>query len=604
MCGIFGIAYRTSDTVIIGPVLRRALERLEYRGYDSVGVAIVSGGEIHVYKDAGKVNEVAEKYRIDSLRGVAGIAHTRWATHGRPSRENAHPHIDCTGSVAVVHNGIIQNYAELRRQLETAGHVFRSETDTEVIPHLIEEYLKAYPPWEAFKKAVGQLQGAFAIVAIVSSTPNTLYFARKLSPLVVGVAEGTAIVASDLPTVLDHTRRVIVLHDGEYGYTSPGEVHVERDGSPMDLSSRIIEVSWTAEMASKEGFPHYMLKEIHEQPMALASTLSGLEWQTIRTAADVLLDARHVYIIAAGTSLHAGHVMAIGLAKLGIKATPVVASEVHSIARAIGEGDVGIAISQSGETIDTLAALRSIRSAGARTIAITNVVGSTVARESDLAIYTRAGPEVAVAATKTFTSQVLVINAMLHALADMTGNDEFKRVGNNLREVPQNVNRTLQLTEGPVRELSRTIAGVSSAYYLSRGLGLPVAMEGALKLKEVAYIHAEAYPAGESKHGPIALVSRGFPVLFVFLDEETEKTLMGNVMEMRARDALTIGLIPVGADHLRGLFDRHVEVPYLDPYNNVILYAVPLQLLAYYVAIRRGYDPDKPRNLAKTVTVE
>lgn len=607
MCGIFGIAYRAGAPLALGPVLRKALERLEYRGYDSVGVAIMAhtnSESVQVYKDVGKVGEVVGKYSIDSLRGVAGIAHTRWATHGRPSRENAHPHVDCTGAVAVVHNGIIQNYAEIRERLVAAGHTFRSETDTEVIPHLIEEYMKTLPPWEAFKEAVAQLRGAFAIVALIASTPHTLYFARRLSPLVVGIAEDSAVVASDLPTVLDHTRRVVVLHDDEYGYTAPGEVHVERGGAPVDLAGRVVEISWTADMASKEGYPHYMLKEIHEQPMALAGTLSGLDWDILRAAAEALRDARHVYIVAAGTSLHAGHVMALGLARLGVKATPVVASEVHSVVGAVGEGDLGVAISQSGETIDTLVAVRALRGAGARVMAITNVVGSSVARESDLVIYTRAGPEVAVAATKTFTTQVLVVNALLHALAEAVGNGDITYVGDNMQRVPHMVSRVLQLTEGPIRELSRAVAGRASAYYLGRGLGLPVAMEGALKLKEVAYIHAEAYPAGESKHGPIALVADGFPVVFVFLDREVEKALMGNVMEMRARDATTIGLIPPGASHLAELFDIYVEVPYLDPYNNVILYVVPLQLLAYYAAVHRGYDPDKPRNLAKTVTVE
>ncbi len=601
MCGIFGITLSSETT--IGALLRRALERLEYRGYDSAGIAIVTPQGILIRKDAGKVAEVSSRYGFDQIRGATGVAHTRWATHGKPNQINAHPHSDCSGTIAVVHNGIIENYEELKSELIAKGHVFKSETDTEVFAHLMEEYERSgLTPWEAFKRALSRIRGAYALAVVDSREPNKVFFARNLSPLIIGVGDGFNLVASDIPTVLEHTNRVIPLRDGEYGYITPSSIVVEHDGVAVDISDRVQLIPWSADQALRGGYQHFMLKEIHEQPEALASTIAGLEPRRLSEVAEMLLNAKRVYVVGAGTSYYAGLTFQLGLIEYRIAAIPIISSEYSTYEGLFDVDDVAVAVSQSGETIDTIRAVRAMRERGVKVVAVTNVVASTLARESDAVLYTRAGPEIGVAATKTFTTQVALLAALHAQVGRIVGADVEPRM-QGLKRLPEVVRKAIELNEGSAKALAERLKASASAYYLSRGLGMPVALEGALKMKEIAYVHAEAYPAGESKHGPIALVESKFPVIFVFSDPSLKEKLLNNVAEMQAREALTIGVVPRGDDVGKKL--KYVfEVPHLDPLLNSAAFVVPLQLLAYYTAVALGRDPDKPRNLAKTVTVE
>ena len=611
MCGIIGIsALPGSLPEPLGRVIRKCLERLEYRGYDSAGIAVVNGEALIVRKGKGKISELAAKLKFDLLDGVSGIGHTRWATHGKPSDSNAHPHLDCLEKIAVVHNGIISNYLELKQRLEAQGHTFRSETDTEVVAHLVEEYVRqGLDLLDAFRKAVCELDGTYAIAMISVLDPCKVYFARKTSPLIVGLCSGFNIVASDIPALLEYTSSVIVLHDGELGYITPTEVYIERDGVPVSWRDRVRTITWSLEMATKGGYPHFMLKEIHEQPLALTNTLTGLDLDTVRSVCRLLDRTDRVFITGAGTSYHAGLVGEYLLTELcGLVAHTFIASEYRKYMNIADENSVLIAISQSGETIDTLMAVRSLRKTGCKVIAISNVIDSTIPRESDHVVYTRAGPEIGVAATKTFTTQILTLTVIALELARMRerlSSTEYSKLLTSLKEIPRLVEQILRIHEIKAKVLARYIKDRQNMYYLGRGLGVPIAMEGALKLKEIAYIHAEAYPAGESKHGPIALVESGFPVVFVVLDDYYVDSTVSNIMEMRARDAYVITLCPVKyAQKLSRLSDFLFELPNIDYRLAPIPYIIPLQLLAYYTSVMRGLDPDKPRNLAKTVTVE
>jgi len=608
VCGIVGIVCENVEP--IGKMLRRCLERLEYRGYDSAGIAIIdSTGTLIIRKGKGKIAELNRKLKFDEVYGKIGIGHTRWATHGKPSDENAHPHFDCTRSIAVVHNGIIANYLEIREKLESSGHRFTSETDTEVIAHLVEEYSKRYEVFEAFKKAIQDIEGTYAIALITSLDSSKLFFARQTSPLVVGIGNGMNIVASDIPAVLEYTNRIIVLKDGEVGYVTPREVYIERDGKVVDWKERVRVISWSLDMASKGGYPHFMLKEIHEQPLALSNTLSGIEMENIREICMQLLKADRIFITGAGTSYHAGLVGEYLLSELAqIPVNTFIASEYRKYVNVATDRSILIAISQSGETIDTLMAVRAFKSRGCKVVAISNVVDSTIPRESDNVIYTRAGPEIGVAATKTFTTQIMVLTVLSLTLAylrESLSEYEYKMLMRELQNIPNIVETIIRIHEPRCITLARYMKNKTNAFYLGRGLGVPIAMEGALKLKEIAYIHAESYPAGESKHGPIALVERDFPVLFVVLDDYYVDAIVGNVMEMKARDAYTIALVPKKYSLKFGkLCDYIIDMPNIDYRLAPIPYIVPLQLLAYYTSVMRGLDPDKPRNLAKTVTVE
>ncbi|MEM4663579.1 MAG: glutamine--fructose-6-phosphate transaminase (isomerizing) [Desulfurococcaceae archaeon] len=610
MCGIIGLCFSGSNSRL-GELLYRGLLRLEYRGYDSAGIAVLARDGVVVLKGKGKLMELESRLKFTQLAGSLGIGHTRWATHGPPTDENAHPHSDCNGLFTVVHNGIIENYHELKQQLLRKGHVFRSQTDTEVIPHLVEEFYSIYRDvYTAFKEAVKALKGAYAILMITPLESNKLFFAKKDSPLVVGFANDYNIVASDIPALLDHTRKVLVLRDNWVGYITPREVYVEdlTTGGIVEYEKLVRIVEWSMEVAEKEGYEHFMLKEIFEQPRSLRNTLAGLrsDW-AVEEAVEILESAERVYITGAGTSYHASEFFALALYDLlGELVVPFIASEGELYSRTAGKGDVLIAVSQSGETMDVLKTVRKFKEKGARVIAVSNVVDSAIPRESDIAIYTRASPEIGVAATKTFTAQVLALSMLIAEIMKRRSvpKQEINEVLMAIENSPELVEESLEVNKGKARELAKILANTKSIYYLSRGVGLPIAREGALKIKEIAYIHAEAYPAGESKHGPIALVEPGFPVVFVVPPEPVlESMMLNNVMEMKARGALTIGVVYKGC-RIAGVFDYVMEVPRAHRVVSPITHTPPLQLLAYYVAVEKGLDPDKPRNLAKTVTVE
>jgi len=609
MCGIIGITSEQGTLIEpIGKIIEKCLRKLEYRGYDSVGFAYIdsSNGELIVRKAEGKIDQAARKLGFNDANGSIAIGHTRWATHGKPSDYNAHPHTDCKGLIAVVHNGIIQNYLELRRKLISRGHAFRSETDTEVIPHILEELIsKGLKPIEAIKEAFRILRGTFAFAVIFAMEPNKIYFAKQTSPLVIGLGNRANYVASDIPAFLEYTNKVIVVRQGEFGYISPNEVYLESlDYGVINVKSRIRVIGWTPEMAMKSGYPHFMLKEIHEQPIAMERTLQGLTREELEEAVKLLLNANRIFIAACGTSFHAGLVADYALTTLAKLPThSFISSEYLKYSNVFSERDVGIIISQSGETIDSLMALRKMKKAGAKVIAVSNVIDSAIPREADLAIYTRAGPEIGVAATKTFTTQIIALLKLACQAASDVGVD-VGVIENDLNRLPKLTARIIRAHEAKCKILGEELIEAKSAFYLSRGIGVPLSMEGALKLKEIAYIHAEAYPAGESKHGPIALIENGFPVVFSVLLDDYKEHLIGNITEMNARGANTIGLIPRGEEQFMKILDKYIEMPHIHPMVAPALYVVPMQMIAYYAAVSRGYDPDKPRNLAKTVTVE
>ncbi|MFP3065299.1 MAG: glutamine--fructose-6-phosphate transaminase (isomerizing) [Sulfolobus sp.] len=587
MCGIIGVI-STVDSKKLSEITVSALKRLEYRGYDSVGVASLGGKGLEVRKAKGTVEEVILKKKITEMSGHIFLGHTRWATHGPPTDYNAHPHTDCSGKIAVVHNGTIKNFKELREELQSLGHVFRSETDTEVIPHLIEEFMKrGMDAYTAFKNAVKAIDGSYAILAIIQGEKR-IFFAKKDNPLVIGLGEGENYIASDIPAFLPYTRRILVIADDEIGYITASHVFIEDlNGNVIDVSKRKRIVDWDIETASKEGYPHFMLKEIHESPKAVRDTVSSLlsDLELIEKVAEEIRNAERVIVVGAGTSYHAGLYFSLLLNRIGINSTPLIASEYYNIKGK--KGDFVIAISQSGETIDVLQAIRKLKGEGGRIASITNVIESAIARESEYKIYMRAGPEIGVAATKTFTTQ-LVSLLIIYSILTKENLKKFEKAD-------EEVYNALGL-EGYAKKIGEELSRARNIYYLGRGLSLPLAMEGALKIKEVAYVHAEAYPAGESKHGPIALVEKGFPVVFIN-DGEMPELLKNNVMEMKARGAK---IYVVSTNKRVGEGD---EV-YIESEIPPLSIAPIIQLIAYYASTAKGIDPDKPRNLAKTVTVE
>ena len=587
MCGIIGVI-STVDSKKLSEITVSALKRLEYRGYDSVGVASLGGKGLEVRKAKGTVEEVISKKKITEMSGYIFLGHTRWATHGPPTDYNAHPHTDCSGKIAVVHNGTIKNFKELREELQSLGHVFKSETDTEVIPHLIEEFMKrGMDAYTAFKNAVKAIDGSYAILAIIQGEKR-VFFAKKDNPLVIGLGEGENYIASDIPAFLPYTRRILVIADNEIGYITASHVFIEDlNGNVIDVSKRIRIVDWDIETASKEGYPHFMLKEIHESPKAVRDTVSSLlsDLELIEKVAEEIRNAERVIVVGAGTSYHAGLYFSLLLNRIGINSTPLIASEYYNIKGK--KGDFVIAISQSGETIDVLQAIRKLKGEGGRIASITNVIESAIARESEYKIYMRAGPEIGVAATKTFTTQ-LVSLLIIYSILTKENLKKFEKAD-------EEVYNALGL-EGYAKKIGEELSRARNIYYLGRGLSLPLAMEGALKIKEVAYVHAEAYPAGESKHGPIALVEKGFPVVFIN-DGEMPELLKNNVMEMKARGAK---IYVVSTNKRVGEGD---EV-YIESKIPPLSIAPIIQLIAYYASTAKGIDPDKPRNLAKTVTVE
>ncbi len=606
MCGIIGVVQTKGE---VAPFLHQALKRLEYRGYDSVGVTTISDGKLFMKKDKGKIEEVHRKLNLDDLPGTIGIGHTRWATHGIPSLYNSHPHFDCNNEVAVVHNGVIDNFLELRRELSEKGHKFDSETDTEVIPHMIEDYFKdGLGLAEALKKVTGRIEGTYAIVAMSTTEPNKIVCTRDGNPLVIGRKDGVSYVSSDIPAFLPMTNDMILLLDGEIATLGIDSVSIEKldDGSIIERET--IKISWTADQAQKGGFPHFMLKEIHEQPEAIRNTLR-LRPEIIARAAEMISSSNNIFLLAMGTSGHAaiaGRHMFASLA--GVLPTFELASDFSdTVYGALSEKDCIIAITQSGETTDTITAVKYAKSFGVKVIAVTNVVGSSITRIADHTIITQAGPEIGVAATKTFMVQLTALAQIALSLADITKyreSDVISQKRESLNKLPEIVSKVISIHEEKARSLAGRYYNVPSLLFLGRGVSIATAEEGALKLKEIAYNHAEAYSAGESKHGPIALVDNGYPVIFIAPRDDTRNRIIGNLMEMKARGATVISVIEEGDEELQSLSDYTFVVPKgVEPEFSVMAYIVPLQLFSYYMATRKGYDPDKPRNLAKSVTV-
>jgi glucosamine--fructose-6-phosphate aminotransferase (isomerizing) len=607
MCGIIGVVSRNNQ---IAETVLSSLKRLEYRGYDSAGIAVIEGNTLSLIKDKGAVDYVAREVDSNAMSGVVGIGHTRWATHGVPSRINSHPHLDCAGRIAVAHNGIIENFLELRRQLEERGHKLLSQTDSEVIPHLIEESkAKGMAFKDAVKEALSHCRGSYAIVAISTEEPDKVVCARRESPLVVGIGKNETFCASDIPAFLPYTNKVIILQDGEMATLTPDGSVVERIDDSIAVLPQITTITWSPQMAEKSGFPHFMLKEIREQPYALRNSLR-IDEQLLEPFARKIIDSGKVILTAAGTSNHSciiGKYMFMHFAQLYCQSA--ISSEfTDAILSTITDRDTVIAVSQSGETADTIEAVRKARDKGATILSITNVVGSSITQLSDHVICTQAGPEIGVAATKTFMTQVGTLALLSLELSKVSGvlnSTEIQSLKRSLLDTPRLVESALENLDGTAIRTAEKYYGKPNFLFLGRGISTATAMEGALKLKEIAYTHAEGYPAGESKHGPISLVEPGFPVVFIAPPDQTYERLIGNVMEMKAREASIITVGAQGDESIGRLSDVFFEVPgNIPPELSPIPYIVPLQLLAYYTAVKRGYDPDKPRNLAKCVTVK
>ncbi|WP_321211762.1 glutamine--fructose-6-phosphate transaminase (isomerizing) [Methanothermobacter sp. DP] len=590
MCGIVACILKDNRAA---PVLLECVRRLEYRGYDSVGIA-TADPMINIKKDRGKIDEVDSELDLADLPGSMGIAHVRWATHGLPTAENAHPHTDCTGEIAVVHNGIIENYLEVKEELESEGHVFRSETDTEVIPHLIEKYMDEGMDLEAATAtALRKLKGAYAIAAISSREPGRVVGARKESPLIVGVGDGEFFLASDVPAILNHTKNIIYLDDGEMVIID-GDVRV-RDLDGNTVSKEVHLIDWTADMAEKAGYDHFMIKEIHEEPGAVRDTLTEME-DVMRVVKEIG-EVERVCFVACGTSYHASLVgKYLFESILGIPTDVILASEFRYSARALTDRTLAVFISQSGETADTLNALRSANSR-AKTLAIVNVLGSSATREAQHVLYTRAGPEIGVAATKTYVSQLTIIYMLVAAMGAPELIEKLERVPAIMEEALGD--------EDNIRGLASRYSNVSDFFFIGRGFSYPTALEGALKLKEITYIHGEGYAAGELKHGPLALIDDGVPVVAISPPGPCHDKTLSNVEEVRARGARVIGVGSTLDEALRKEADDFIGLsPEVDEVLSPLVYIVPLQLLSYYVSVERGLDPDKPKNLAKCVTVE
>jgi glucosamine--fructose-6-phosphate aminotransferase (isomerizing) len=606
MCGIIAIVQKRG---VVAPFLHQALKRLEYRGYDSVGVTTIAGDTLYTKKDKGKIEEVHNRLDLDDMPGLIGIGHTRWATHGAPSLPNAHPHFDCENNIAVVHNGVIDNFMELRKELSEKGHKFNSETDTEVIPHMIEDHMKeGLDLASSIKEVTKRIEGTYAIVAMSSKEDGKIVCTRDGNPLVIGTKAGASYVSSDIPAFLPMTNDMILLLDGEIATLTTDGIHIEKlsDGSTVEREP--IKISWTADQAQKSGYPHFMLKEIHEQPDAIKDTLR-LPSDSINSAAKLIKESENIYMLAMGTSGHAaiaGRHMFASLS--GILPSFELASDFpDTVYGALTEKDCIIAITQSGETTDTITAAKYAKQYGTKIIAITNVVGSSITRLADHTIITQAGPEIGVAATKTFMVQLTSLALIALALGEITGfkdSAEIRQKRNSLEQLPELVSEVISRNEERARRLASILYQKSSLLFLGRGISMATAEEGALKLKEIAYNHAEAYSAGESKHGPIALVQNDYPVIFVAPSDETRNRIVGNIMEMKARGATIISVIQKEDSEITKLSDyiftitRPVEKEF-----SIMPYIVPLQLFSYYMALRKGYDPDKPRNLAKSVTV-
>ena len=608
MCGIVGyIGDRAAS-----PILLEGLGRLEYRGYDSAGVAVQNGTGIHVHKLAGRVGALNTLMSSQVVCGSAGIGHTRWATHGAPTTRNAHPHTDCTGRIALVHNGIIENADALRTALERSGHTFRTDTDTEVLAHLIED-----APGDALEarvlSALSHVVGTYGLAIMSADEPRKLVVARQGSPVLVGIGDGEYFVASDASAVLEHTRSVVYLDDGDVAVVTPEGYRV-LDADLREQERRVDDIDWELEAIELAGYPHFMLKEICEQPETVRSTLRGrllfdegtARLDGLNLTPEECADIKRIVMVGCGTSWHAalaGRWVLERLARIPVEVE--YASEYRYRPQFSLPGTITIAISQSGETADTLEAMRAARAAGSPVFGIVNAVGSTIAREADGGIYLHAGPEIGVASTKAFTSQIVALLMLGLYLGRQRGLtlEQGQQIVTELGRLPGLVCRALEL-EPEVRTLAAELVDADNVLYLGRGVNFPVALEGALKLKEISYIHAEGYPAAEMKHGPIALIEKDMPVIVVAPRDEVYGKVLSNMQEVKARGGKVIAITTEGNGAAGPAVDRELRVPATSPLLSPIVTTIPLQLLAYHIAVLRGCDVDRPRNLAKSVTVE
>jgi len=611
MCGIIGYV-GTRDVV---PVLIGGLKKLEYRGYDSAGIAVVNGKGVDVVRAEGKLSNLEGKLAEKQLHGTFGMGHTRWATHGKPNENNAHPHRDCTGNVVVIHNGIIENFLPLKDRLRAQGHQFKSETDTEVVAHLIEEYRKGGASFvDAVKKALKELDGHYALVMIAADEPGTIIAAKQGPPLVIGLGEGENIVASDVAPLLSYTRNIIYLEDGEYAVADDRKVELfGQNDEKIDRTPK--RITWDAVMAEKEGYRHYMLKEIHEQPRAVRDTFNGrmfeesgeVYFNDLEFTRDEWAKIKKVHVIACGTSWHAGLVGKFILENAAqIPVEVDYGSEYRYRNPILDESTLVIGVTQSGETADTIAGMQEAKAKGAKLITICNVIGAAATRLSDGVIYTNAGPEIGVASTKAFTTQLTAFYLLSLYVRHLRGDDEtdIRYAMHELSTIPHKIEHLLKTQEKHIEHLAHKYHRAQDFLFLGRGVHYPIALEGALKLKEISYIHAEGYPAGEMKHGPIALIDENMPVVAIATHTPVYEKVVSNLQEVKARDGKLIVICDEHDEAIRALADDVIEIPWSIEPLQPILAVVPTQLLAYYIALRRGCDVDQPRNLAKSVTVE
>ena len=609
MCGIFGCILKEGSAA---PLIHSSLKRLEYRGYDSVGIATISSGKIHMKKDQGKIDEVHKILDLDNLPGKIGIGHTRWATHGAPLKVNSHPHTDCRGEIVVVHNGIIENFMELKSELQNLGHTFVSKTDTEVMPHLIEEMLKQNPKLtleQAVMESLKRIDGSYAFAIISTREPDKIICARNESPLVLGINGKGVFCASDIPAFLEVTNKAVMINNYELVILTADGYSIKKIPDGRIIERAPIVVEWTAEMAEKRGYPHFMIKEINEQPQTLRNTLR-IQDHYLDLLSTFLDRANEVFLVACGTSYHACLAASYMFSKLAFLPTfPVYASEfLEQCGKSVNIDSTILAVSQSGETADTIGAVTCAQQRAATVLSLTNVIGSTLTRVSRVYIGTQAGPEIGVAATKTFTSQLSVLAQLALKLAIKRGKisqDEMDLLEEQLQNIPEYVEHIVATQEEKIKEIAKKYAKSKVFFFLGRGISTATAFEGRLKLMEIAYIPSIAFPAGESKHGPISLIEEGFPVVFICPQDDTHKTIIGNIMEMKARGAHIIAVVEEGDENIKALADEYIEVPKGIPtILSPIPFAVPLQLLAYHTALEKGLNPDMPRNLAKSVTVK
>jgi glutamine---fructose-6-phosphate transaminase (isomerizing) len=611
MCGIVGYI---GDKKVV-PILIDGLKRLEYRGYDSAGLAVLEQGRMVVHRSVGKIKELESAVWGANLTATVGLGHTRWATHGRPTEENAHPHTDCSGDLVVIHNGIIENYLALKAKLLAEGHVFRSETDTEVLAHLIEKYLKEDPDIErATRRALNDVTGAYAIGVLWKGDPGRIVGARCQSPLVVGLGEGDFFFASDIPAILSHTRNVLFLNDGEMVVLTKEGVQVTTL-SGETVQRPVETVLWSPILAEKGGYKHFMLKEIYEQPRAVRDTIRGrfsedsatIFVEGMEQLEEHIASIEKIILIACGTAWHAGLVgkfMIEELARVSVEVD--YSSEFRYRDPVVGNRTLVLAISQSGETLDTLAGIKEARARDCRTAAICNVLGSSLTREVDGVLYTHAGPEIGVAASKTFTAQLAALYLFALYLGQRRGTLDAAQVRARLGDLvrlPQQIEHVLHL-DTETERLAQQYHAKADFLYLGRGINYPIALEGALKLKEISYIHAEGYPAGEMKHGPIALITEEMPVVVLAPQDKVYEKILGNIQEVKARDGIVIAVCSEGDEELPGKVNHCLRVPKTSHLLTPVVMAIPMQLLAYHMAVRKGCDVDQPRNLAKSVTVE